>query len=156
MKTSYHKWIYCTTIFFLNINFQVLSIIDENTRFCRTAIMTAKWKYVKYVIILLIYSEIKLSSSRYCWPYERWEELLYPDIWFSYFIHSPLGDCGPCLRCMNLLKNCQDPGVFLVVMRGNGKCALSCVVELKGLIQFPLRITNNARNIDFFNLSQSD
>ena len=74
-----------------------------------------KWKYVKYVIFL-IYSDIKLSSSRYCWPYERWEELLYPDIWFSYFIHSRLGDCGPYLCCMNLLKNCQDPGVFLVVM----------------------------------------
>ena len=47
--------------------------------------------------------------------------------------HSHHGDCGPSLRCVNLVQSCQNRSVFLCVMGGNNKGAFSCTVELKGL-----------------------
>ena len=42
------------------------------------------------------------------------------------------------------------------VVGGNGKSALVCAVELKGLMKFPIRLAINAKNINILNLSQSD
>ena len=37
---------------------------------------------VNYFIVFLICSDIKLSSTNICGPYESWDKILYPDICF--------------------------------------------------------------------------
>ena len=92
----------------------------------------SKWNCVNYFIIFLICSDIKLSSSKMCEPYERWDNILYPDIWFTGFICSSHGDLGPSLQYVNLVKSCQDPSSFLVIVGGNSKGAFLCIWKAMG------------------------
>ena len=117
------------------MNFQPLSIINENTSVCRPAIMATnkilKWNCVKCFIVFLICSDIKLSSAQINFVDHIKDEIKsFTQIWFSGFIHFHHGDCGPCLRCVDLVKSCQDPRTFLGIVGGNSKGAFLCAVEL--------------------------
>ena len=64
---------------------------------------------------------------------ERWEKILYPDIWFIGVNHSLHGDFGTCLRYVNLLKPGQVASAFSGIVAGNSKSEFSGVVEGNGL-----------------------